>query len=172
MIETTGPRRAEERLQFGEREFNRVEVRTVGRQKSDLRPDGFNRRADRRLFVDDEVVEHHDIARSQRRGEDLFDVGEETRIVDGAVEHRGRAQAVEPQRHDDGGGLPVAAGRVIVEPFAARTAPVAAQQIGGHATFIDEDVLARVVYREPLAPSTPFGDDIRATLFVGVDRFF
>jgi hypothetical protein len=172
VIKTARPRRAEERLQFGEREFNRVEVRTVGRQKSDLRPDGFNRRADRRLFVHDEVVEHHDIARSQRRGEDLFDVGEETQIVDGAIEHRGRTQAVEPQRHDDGGGLPMAAGRVIVEPFAPRTAPVATQQIGGHATFIEEQVLAHIPQRQPLTPAVPLGGDIRAALFVGVDRFF
>jgi hypothetical protein len=172
VIETAWPRRSEERLQFGEREFNRVEVRTVGRKKPDLRADGFNRRADRRLFVHDEVVEPDDVTGAQRRGEDLFDVGEETRIVDGSIEHGGRAQALEPQRGDDGGGLPVAAGRVVVEPFATRTASVAAQQISGHPTFVEEYVLARVTERQPLAPVAPRGDDIRASLFVGVYRFF
>ena len=172
VIETAWSRRSEERLELGERQFNRVEVRTVGRQKSDLRADGFNRRPDLRLFVDDEVVEHHDIAGVQRRDEDLFEIGEEARVVDGAVEDGGRTQAVEPQRGDDRGGLPVAAGGVIVEPFAARTAAIASQQVRRHATFIEKHVLAHVAERLPGAPLSPCRGDSRASLFVGVYRFF
>ena len=172
MIETAWPRRSEERLQFSEREFNRVEVGTVGRQKPDLRADGFNRGADRRLFVDDQVVEHHDGAGAQRRDQDLLNIGEETRVVDGIIEDGRRPQAVQPQRGNHGGGLPVAAGRVIVEPLAARTASVAPQQIGGHSTFVEEHVLPDVMEREPLAPPAPIGGDIRPSLLVGVYRFF
>ena len=77
-----------------------------------------------------------------------------------------------PQHGDDRGRLPVAAGRVTVESFTARTAPVAAQQIGGHPTFVEEHVLPHVTERQPLAPTAPLGDDIRPSLFVGVYRFF
>ena len=58
---------AEERLQFGEGEFDRVEIGTVGREKPQLRPDGFDGRADGGLLVGREVVEDDDIPRPQRR---------------------------------------------------------------------------------------------------------
>ena len=64
------------------------------------------------------------------------------------------------------------AGGVITQTHPAQTAPVAAQQIGRDAAFIDEDVLPRVAQRQPRAPATPLSGDVGATLFVGVDRFF
>ena len=51
----------EEGLQFGEGELDRIEVRAVGRQKAELRADGFDRGADLRLFVDREIIEDDDI---------------------------------------------------------------------------------------------------------------
>ena len=69
-------------------------------------------------------------------------------------------------------GLPMAAGRVIVEPFAPRTAPVAAQQIRGHPTLVEEHVLAHIAEGLPRAPRPPGRHDVRASLFVGVYRFF
>ena len=69
------------------------------------------------------MIEHQHVARSQGGHQDLFDIREEAHRVDGAVEHGRRVHALEPQRGDDRLRLPVAAGRVIAEPFAARTAP-------------------------------------------------
>ena len=109
VVEGPGTRRAEERFQFGEGQFDRIEVGTVGRQKAELGADRFDRGAHRGLFVDGEVVEDDDIARAQRRDQDLLDVGEERRRVDRAVEDGRRAEAVEAQRRDDGVRLPVAA---------------------------------------------------------------
>ena len=76
MIERAGPCRAEKRFQFGEGLFDRVEVRTVGRQKADVGACAFNRRANRRVFVDREAVEHDHIARAQRRDQDLVGVND------------------------------------------------------------------------------------------------
>jgi hypothetical protein len=59
-----------------------------------------------------------------------------------------------------------------VEPDAARTAAIPSQQIGRHATFIEKHVLAHVAQRLPGAPLSPGGGDIRASLLVGVYRFF
>lgn len=42
--------------------------------------------------------------------------------------------------------LPMAIWRVIPDAYAARTAPVAPQEIGGHARLVDEDVGPRVVH--------------------------
>ncbi len=54
---------AQQAFQFGEREFDRVEVRAVGRQVEERRParlDGLLHAAD---LVRAEIVEHDDIAR-------------------------------------------------------------------------------------------------------------
>ena len=66
----------------------------------------------------------------------------------------------------------MAARGVIPEAHATRTAPVAAQQVGGDARFVDEDVAARVVQRLGLLPPAAIGGDIRTSLLVSVYRFF
>ena len=55
---------------------------------------------------------------------------------------------------------------------AARTPPVAAQQIGGHAALVQKHILAGVVQRQPVPPLPPLRRDVSASLFVGVYRFF
>ena len=37
VLEVSWPRGAQERFQFGEREFDRIEIRTVGREESQVR---------------------------------------------------------------------------------------------------------------------------------------
>ena len=127
---------------------------------------------DLRLFVDGEVVEHHDIARAQRGHQHLLDVGEETGTIDRTIEHGGRLEPLEAERRDDRVGLPVAARRVIAEARAPRTPAVAPQEIGRHAAFIEKDVLPQVAERLPLAIVASLSDDVGAALFVGVYRFF
>jgi hypothetical protein len=146
-IECPRSRRPEERLQFGERLFDRIEVGTVGRQESDVRADGFNRGADLRLLVHHEVIEDDDIAGAERRHQDLFDVGEKAHIVDRAIEDRRGADPFDRQRGDHRRRLPMTAGGVVVKPGAPRTATVAAQEIGGDAALVQKDVLAGVVER-------------------------
>jgi hypothetical protein len=64
------------------------------------------------------------------------------------------------------------AGRVIAEPRPAKTAPIAAEKVRGHAALIEEDVLPDVAQWLPLAPSPPFSGDVGPALFVRVNRFF
>ena len=63
-------------------------------QETELSPNGFDRRAHRRLFVDGEIVEHDHIAGAERRHQDLLDVGQKRRIVDRSV----TAGAIRPSR--------------------------------------------------------------------------
>ena len=157
-----------ERLQFGKREFDRIEVGTVGWEKPELGPYGFDRGTDLWLFVDREVIEDDDVPGTQRGDQDLLHVGEEGLIVDRAVEYRRGTETVEPAR---GVGLPVATGRVIAEARAPRTPSVAAEQIRRHAAFIEEDVLARVAQRLPQLLLPARRGDIRPSLLVGVYLF-
>ena len=95
LVEAARSRGAQEGFQLRKREFDRIEVRTVRRQKAEPGADAFNRGLDVRLFVHREVVEDDDVAGAQRRDEDLLDVREERGVVDRAVEDRGRRQAVD-----------------------------------------------------------------------------
>lgn len=172
VVESARSRGTQERFQFRERHLDRIEVGAVGRQKSDLRAGGFDGRAHRWLFVNGEIVEHHDIASSEGRGQHLLHVGKKAGVVDGPIEHGRRRDPVGPQRGDDRVRLPMTAGGVIAQAHAAATAPIAAQQIGRDAAFIEKDVRPGVAQRQPVAPAAPLSDDVGAPLFVGVYRFF
>ena len=172
MVEGARSGGAHERFQFRECHLDRIEVGTVRRQKADLCADGFNGRAHLGLFVDGEIVEHHDIAAPKRRDEHLLHVGPKAGVIEGPIEHGRRREPMGPQRRDDRVRFPMTARGVIAQPHAAETAPIAAQQIGRDAAFIDEDVLPRVAERQPIAPAPALSGDVGATLFVGVYRFF
>jgi hypothetical protein len=68
--------------------------------------------------------------------------------------------------------LPMPARRVIAEPNAAWTPPVATEEIGGHAAFIDKDVLPRIAERQPVPPAATLSGDVGPPLLVGVYGFF
>lgn len=172
LVEAPRSRRAQKRFQLRKREFDRIEIRTVGRQEPEVRPDAFDRDLDFWLLVHGQVVEDHDVPWSERRHEDLLDVREKRGIVDRAIEDGRRVEAVDAQGSDDRVGLPMAARRVVAQPQSPKAPPVAAQQVGRDARFIDEDVLAGIVERQPVLPPAPRGRNIRAPLFVGVYRFF
>lgn len=172
LVEAPRAGRAQERFQLRQREFDRVEIRAVRREEAQARADAFDRGVHGRLFVDHEIVEDHHRAGPERRDEHLLDIGEKRGVVERAVEHRRRPEAVDPQRRDDRVRLPVAAGRIVPQPGAARTATIPPEQVGGDPRLIEEDVAGRVVERLRLPPAVPGRGDIRASLFVGVDRFF
>ena len=126
LIEGAWSRGTQERFQFGEGEFNRIEVRAVGRQKPELGARRLDRLTHRRLFVSGEVVEDDHVAAPQGRREDLFDVREKRRVIDRPIEHRRRPQPLEAQCCDDRVHLPMAARGVIAQARATRTPAIAA----------------------------------------------
>jgi len=172
VIEGARSGRAEKRLQFGEGQFNRIEVWTVRRQESQPSPRRFNRRTHFGLFVGGEIVEHDHIARLQGRDQNLLDVGAKRDGVHGAVEHGRRGHLGGPKGRDDRVRFPMAARRVVADPRAPGASSIAAQQVGGHAGFIHEHVLAGIVNRLRVSPLPAGGGHVRPTLFVGVYRFF
>lgn len=172
MIEAARTRRAEERFQFGERELDRIEIGTVGRQELEARATLFDGRLHFRLFVRREIIQDDDIARAERRREHLFDIREERRVINRPIKHRRRVEAVEPQRHDDRVRLPVTAGRVIAEARAPWAAPVAAQQVRRHAALVQKQILTDIPERLDAPPLPARGGDVRPALFVGVYGFF
>ena len=126
LIEVPRPGRAQERLQFGECELDRIEIGTVRRQKSELRAYRFDRHSNLGLFVDGQVVEDDDITWPESGHEDLLDIRAKTVRIDRAIKDSRRGEGIDPQRGNDGARFPMTARRVIPEPDPARTPPVAA----------------------------------------------
>lgn len=172
MIEAARSRGTAKGLEFRKRQFDGIEIRTVGRQEPESRAHAFDGRLDLRLFMAREIVEDDDVAGPQRRHQHLLDIGQKRGIVDRAVEHGGRGEAVDAQAGDHRVGLPMAAGRVIPEPDPAGTPTIAPQQVRGDARLVDEDVGARVVYRLGVLPVPARRGYVRTALLVGVYRFF
>ena len=125
LLKVSRTRGAQERLQFSEGEFDRVEVGTVGREEAERRARLLDGDPDVGLLMYGKIVEHDDIPRPQRGDQHLFDIGEETRTINRAIEHGGRVHSFEPKRGDDRVRLPMTAGRMVAEPRAARTPAVA-----------------------------------------------
>lgn len=169
-----GPRsgRAQEGFEFRERLFNRIEVGAVRRQEPQQGSGRFDSGADVGVFVHGEIVEDDDIARTQCGREHLLDVGEETESVDRSGEHGRRGQTIEPESHDEGVGLPVTTRGMVPQADAAGTPPVAAQQVGGDAAFIQEHIPVNLPQRLPGAPLATRRHHVRAPLFVSVYGFF
>ena len=172
LVEAARARRPQERFQLRKRQFDRIEVRTVRRQESQTRAGTLDRGLHLGLLMHRQVIEDDDVAGSEGRHQDLLDVGEERRIVDRAIEDGRGVETVDPQRRHHGVGLPMAVGRVVAQPHAARAATVPADQISRDARLIDEDVAARIMQAERVLPAAPRGGDVSASLFVGEYRFF
>ena len=132
----------------------------------------FDRGAHLGLLMGREIVEDDDIPGRERRREDLFDVGEEGRVIDWTVEDGGRLEAIEAECGDHRVGLPMAARRVIAQPRAARTSAVPPQQIRRDTTLVEKQVVAHIAHRLHPCPLPAGGGDVRPTLFVGVYGFF
>jgi len=62
---------AQEGFQLRKRELDRIEIRTVGREKAQPGADAFDGDLHRRLLVHGQVVEHDDVARLERRHQDF-----------------------------------------------------------------------------------------------------
>ena len=104
--------------------------------------------------------------------EDLFDIGEEARPVDGAVEDPGRGQASHPQRCEKRTGLPPGARRVVVDAGPAEGPTIPPQEIVRNAGFIEKNQACRIPGRRGGVPHDPRGRDVRSIVFGGPDRFF
>src|SRR5438067_530877 len=77
---------AQKMLDLGEDLLDRVQIRRVFGQEEELGAGRANQLAYGFGFVTAEIVHDHDVARTKRGDEDLFDIGPEALPVDGTVE--------------------------------------------------------------------------------------
>ena len=99
-----------EMFQFGEDLFDGVEVgeyRLARTKPGSASPDGA---AHRLALVATEIIEDDDVARLQRWGQNLIDIGPEALAVDWTIENPWGLDTITPQGGEEGHCLPVTVG--------------------------------------------------------------
>ena len=119
-------RGAHEGFEFGETQFDRIEIRTVRGQIPQRRAGGGDQLLDAVDVMRGEVVGDDDVAWCERRDEDLLDVGEKTVAVHGAIDDARRGQPRDAQARDKRARLPARQRRMIADAIAARAAAISA----------------------------------------------
>jgi len=153
---------AEKALEFGERQFDRIEVRTVGGQIDQLCPDAFDRFGNARHLVSRQVVHHDDVASAKRGRKLLLNVAEKHVAVHRPVDHSRRRETSQPQRADERGRLPVSMRDVSDDALAAKGPAIETGQLRVGPAFIEKGELSRVQMRLPESPSLSAIGNVRA----------
>lgn len=118
-------------------------------------------------------VVHHDVAAGGERGhQHLLDIGEEGRAVHRTIEHHRRGHARQPERADEGLGLPVPVRHRRAAAFAARRPASQARHLGRGAGLVDEDQAFGIKLGLLGEPGFAPGGDVGPRLLAGVRGFF
>ena len=171
-VERARPGRAQDRFEFRETQFDRIEVRTVGREKLERRAGAGDREPNVITTMRAEIVEDDEVAGPERGYENLFDVGKKAVVIHGPIDHARRGQALEAEGSDEGARVPAAVRGVIAHALAARPAAVAPQQIRRHATLIKKHQVGKIERGLHRAPLLTRGRDVSAIVFGRPYGFF
>ena len=164
--------RPQARFEFGKDLFDGIEVGAVGGQVEQLRPSRLDCVTNPSHFMTGQIVHDDRVARVERGGQDLFDIGYKARAIDRAVEDGGSGQLVGAEGGNDGGRLPMAVGDFRHEAGAAPTAAIAPGHLRLERGLVQEDEPGTVELSRLDAPVLPGRYDIRPILFGGVQDFF
>jgi hypothetical protein len=122
----------------------RREVGGVRRQVQDRGAGGRDRLAHAVALRRGEMVEHHDGAGHERRGEELLPIGAQGAPGHRLVQHQRRHDAAAPESGDEGGRAPVTMRHGRDQPAIRGAAAVASGHVGGAAGRVEEDQPRRV----------------------------
>jgi len=130
ILQGSGRRLAQVRLEFGKSQFNGVEIGAVRRQVTDIHSARREQPADVLDFVGGEVVEDERVPLAQLRTQHPFQINREHLGIDGAFNQKGGFDIFMAQRRKEGGTLPVTMGNDAKASLADQTAPVTAGHRG------------------------------------------
>jgi len=159
-------------FEFGESQFNGIEIWAVGRQVADADPLGREQPADVLNFVGGEIVEDERIARAQLGTKHLLKISREHLGIDGAFDQKGSVDAIMTQGRNESGALPVAVRDGTKTTLAQRAAAIVAGQLGVQAGFIDKHQMTNIPAGLLPAPMSPGSFNVRPILLGGARRFF
>src|SRR5687768_17364368 len=123
-------------------------------------------------LVGAEIVDDDDVARLERRHEDLLDVLKEALAIDRSVDEPRRGEPIVTQSGQEGHGLPAAVWRLAWQALSARRPSAKRRHIGLGPGFVDEDQaggIDAVLVGDPLLAATRY---IRPVALAGDQRLF
>ena len=172
LLEAARVRLAQQRLELGERLFDRVQVGTIGRQMEQLGAHRTECAAYRWVLMATQIVHHHDVACPQGRNQELLQPGEETLSVDRAVQDARRGDALTSQSGHEGECLARAVWHFANQTLTFGAAAMQAGHVGLRPGLVDEDQAASTDLALPLLPLAPSPDNVSAILLTGAQAFF
>ena len=161
----------QQRFELGEDLFNRIEIGGVGGEEPQRGPHPLNGRPHGRTLVAAQIVHNDDIAWGKGRQQTLFDISQEARPVERAIEDAGSGHAVVAQRGHQGQRVPMAVGPGGAQPLAPGTAAMAAGHVGLGPGLIQEYEATRIKLTLRALPPAA-AHDVRAVLLGGHQAFF
>lgn len=163
---------AHQRLEFAERQFDRIEVGRIFGQIAKARLLGFDHLTNGGSLVDCNIVHHDDIAAPERRSQALLDVGQEHLRVHGTFDdHRGDHFVVAQPRHK-GDCLPLSERSTPDQLNPAWTAAPKPNHLGGDRRLVDEDQPGGIEQALLANPAPARAGHIRPLLFGGPETLF
>jgi len=163
---------SEQLLELGERQLDRIQVRRVRGQVTQLGADCFDGFANSSDFMAGEIVHHHDVAGFQDRRQMLLDPGSEQFAVDAAFNRQRSDEPLDPQGTQKSRRLPTSARSFVNQTRAELRAAVGARHVGFSPSFIDENDLGGIDQLLRSAPRRALLDHIGAILLAGSQRLF
>ncbi len=159
-------------FELGKDLLDGIEVRAVGGQIEQTRPDGLDRVPHARDFRTGEIVHDDAVAGVQGGRQDLFDIGDKAGAIDRPIQDRRGGEVLGAQGGNEGGRFPVAVGDFGAEARPAPTPAIAPGQIRPQGRLVQEDQAVPIEVGRLGAPALAGRHDIRAVLFRGVQDFF
>jgi hypothetical protein len=160
------------RFEFGESQFNGIEIGAVRRQVADANTSSREQPADVIDFVGGEVIEDERVALAQLWTEHLLKINRENLGIDRSFDQKGSFDAFMAQGRNEGGALPMTVRDGADTTLAQPTATVVASHLGVQAGFINKHQLADIPAGLLPAPKPPGGFNLRPILLGGARRFF
>ena len=171
-IKGAGGPQTQMRFEFGESQFNGIEIGAVRRQVAEANFSSRKQPTDVLDFVGGEVVEDEGVARAQLRTEHLLKINRENLGIDGTFDQKWRFDAFMAQGCNEGGALPMAMGDGAEATLAQRATTMVAGHLGVQACFINKHQLADIPAGLLPSPIPSGGFNIRPILLGGARRFF
>lgn len=171
-LKVAGCRLPQMSLEFGEGQFNRVEIGAVRRQITDPHSQGRKDAGNGLYLMGGEVVEDERIALVQVRTEHLLKIDREDLRIHRAFHPEGGVDAFVAQGRQEGGTLPMPMREGTGATLPDRAATMNPGQFGVQARFIDKHQPADIPIGLWLVPKLPRRFNIRPILLGGARRFF
>lgn len=159
-------------FEFGEEQFDWVEIGRIGWQQPKLCTSCLDRLTDTENLMGRQVIHDDDLAWPEGWCEELLDIGDERHAIHRAVHNTGGSNAVMAETRDERRRLPVAVRDAADQALATVAASTQARHVGRGPGFIDEDQPGRIKTGLAGLPDSPRGLHVRPFLFGGVRRFF